>query len=151
MHDIAHWFCTSLEAKCSELIFNRSIKKHDIVYNGYLGDGDSKGFEKVKNIYPDEPVTKCECVGHIQKRVGNRLRNLKKNVKGLKGLTDSVIDKLQNYYGIAIRSNVNNLHGIKSAIAAVLFHVASTDENPWHVHCPDWCGFKRAAALGTNT
>ena len=71
----------AMEAKGAELIFNRSIKKHHIVYNGYLGDGDSKGFEKVKNIYPDEPVTKYECVGHVQKRVGNRLRKLKKMSK----------------------------------------------------------------------
>ena len=38
---------------------------------------------------------------------------------------NSVIDKLQNYFGIAIKSNVNNLKGMKSAIATV----ASTDDN----------------------
>ena len=74
-------------------------------------------------------VVKYECIGHVQKRVGNRLRKLKKKVKGLSGLTDSVIDKLQNYYGMAIRSNVNDLESMKSAVAAVLFHVASTDAN----------------------
>ncbi len=80
-----------------------SVEKHGVVYSGYLGDGDSKGYEKVKNVYPGVLVSKYECVGHVQKRVGNRLRKLKKNVKGLKGLTDGIIDKLQNYYGITIR------------------------------------------------
>ena len=48
----------------------------------------------------------------MQKRIGCRLRNLKKKEKGLGGkskLTDRIIDKLQNYYGIDIRSNKNNL------------------------------------------
>ena len=50
---------------------------------------------------------KKECVGHVQKRVGTNLRNLKKEHKRIGGkgkLTNSAIDKLQNYYGIAIRA-----------------------------------------------
>ena len=40
--------------------------------------------------------------------MGKRLRQLRKTVKGLGGnkrLTDAMIDKIQNYYGIAIRHN----------------------------------------------
>ena len=73
---------------------------------------------------------------------------------GKKRLTDEIIDRLQNYFGIAIRTNIGGLSGMKSAIAAVLFHVASTKEKPWHVHCPDgeasWCGFKSDIAIGTT-
>jgi len=57
-------------------------------------------------------IVKKECVGHVQKRVGTALRKLKKQKKGLAGrgkLTDAMIDRLQNYYGIAIRSNVGDL------------------------------------------
>ena len=49
-------------------------------------------------------VEKKECVGYVQKRLGTALRKLKKEKKGLGGkgkLTDNMIDKLQNYYGIA--------------------------------------------------
>ena len=141
----------AMETKGTEKIFNRS-KEKGLIYTGYYGDGDSKSYEKVKEVYPGVPVIKYECIGHVQTRVGNRLRKLKKTVKGLSGLTDSIIDKLQNYYGMAIRSNVNNLQGMKSAVAAVLFHVASTDANPWHDHCPDgadsWCRYK--IDIGTN-
>ena len=111
----------AMETKGTVEIFNRSKDK------GLIYTGDSKGYEKVKETYPGVSVVKYECIGHVQKRVGNRLRKLKKKVKGLSGLTDSVIDKLQNYYGMAIRSNVNDLESMKSAVAAVLFHVASTD------------------------
>ena len=39
-------------------------------------------------------VQKLECVGHVQKRVGNRLRKLKEHVKGLGGKREltNVID-----------------------------------------------------------
>ena len=44
---------------------------------------------------------------------------------------------------------------MKKSAAAVLFHVASTDEKPWHDHCPDgtdsWCRYKKDRATGTNT
>ena len=60
----------------------------------------------------------------FRKRVGCRPRNLKKQEKGIseKGkLTNNKIDRLQNCYGIAIRSNKNNLKGMQSSTKAALF------------------------------
>ena len=88
---------------------------------------DSKHFTSIKNVYPDVQVEKLECVGHVQKRVGSRLRSLKENVKNLSRrgkLTDETVDRLQKYYGIAVRGNIGDLQGIKAAIHATLFHVA---------------------------
>ena len=55
---------------------------------------------------------------------------------------------------MAKRSNVNDLQGMKSTVAAVLFYFASTDAKPWHDHCPDgadgWRRYKKDIALGTN-
>ena len=51
--------------------------------------------------YGDKEVVKFECVGHYQKRVGTLLRKLKKD-KGLGELTAPLIDKLRNYFGIAL-------------------------------------------------
>ena len=59
-----------------------------------------------------KPTKKFECVGHYQKRVGSRLRHLKKNTGGLGGkrkLTDTKIDMMQNYFGIGLRSNVTKV------------------------------------------
>ena len=79
-------------------------------------------------------------------------------VKGLGGkgkLTEAMIDKLQNYYGIAVRSNPGDLEAMKKAIHASLFHVASSKDNKWHQHCPDgkqsWCAFKADIANRTDT
>ena len=112
------------------------------------------------NTCADIEVKKLECVGHVQKRVGCRLRNLKKKEKGLGGkgkLTDRIIiDKLQNYYGIAIKSNENNLKAMQAATRATLFHVASSKENNLHYsHCPtgsdSWCKNNKDRASGTST
>ena len=58
-------------------------------------------------------------------------------------LTDSLIDKMQNYYGIAIRANVGNLNEMKNAVLASFFHCASSDACPLYNYCPvgpdSWC------------
>jgi hypothetical protein len=74
--------------------------------------------------------TKKECVGHVQKRVGTALCKLKKDNKWLGGgghLTDVMIDKLQNYYGIAIRTNCKDIHSMKKAIYAAFCHCTSLE------------------------
>ena len=62
-------------------------------------------------------------------------------------LTDGKIDILQNYYGLVVRSNFDDVDKMATAIKATLFHVPSTESNPQHDLCPDghdsWCGYKR--------
>ena len=85
------------------------------------------------------------------------LCKLKKEVPGLGGkgkLTNSMIDKLENYYGTAIRSNVGSLEGMTKAVHASLFHCVSTEAKPYHVHCPtgsdSWCRYQQDKANNTN-
>ena len=124
-------------AKC---IFERSLKKYNIRYTKFLGDGDSKSFSTVKDTYPGIEVRKLDYVGHYQKRIGNRLRKLKKKEKGLgdRGkLTDATIDCPQNYFGVAIRQNAGDLAGMVKATRASLFHVSSSKNNKFHYpNCP---------------
>ena len=67
-----------------------------------------------------------------------------------------MIDRLQNYYGIAIGQNKNNLIKIQAAVRATLFHVISSKENNWHCsNCSEgkdsWCKFHQDKANGTST
>ena len=119
-----------MEQEGVERIFGRSISKNKIRYTEYYGDGDTKSFSAVENVYGEKSVIKRECIGHVQKRVGTRLGKLKKTEKGLGklGLNDAVIDKLQNYYGIVIRGNVGCLEAMKTAIYAAWCHVASSKQ-----------------------
>lgn len=73
-------------------------------------------------------------------------------------LSDKTIDKLQEYYGKAVRSNVNrnavstkemevNVKEMMKAVWAVLYHcVIQDDEQLRHKFCPDdeesWCSYK---------
>lgn len=153
-----------MESEAAVLLWNRSIAKTKLEYHVFIGDGDSKSFAAVceaKPYGPDVAIAKEECVGHVQKRVGSNLRNLKKSLKNEKladgrpiggqgRLTDPLIDTLQTYYGNAIRSHPNDLHGMAKAIWASLFHRASTDQAPQHMFCPEgdgsWCGWQLVQA-----
>ena len=65
----------SMETEGVKRIFERSEVTHKLQYTEYFGDGDSKAFNEVQNIYGNNvEVVKKECVGHVQKRVGTALR-----------------------------------------------------------------------------
>lgn len=142
-------------------MFRRSEETHNVQYAYYVRDGDAKTFSAIakSNPYADTVVQKKECVGHVQKRMGTRLRNLRKpNVKdgnkekitGRGKLTVKLIDKLTLYYGNAIRANCDSVDKMKSAILATYYHKISTDKKPQHTMCPpgkeSWCSWQKAKA-----
>ncbi|GFV48359.1 uncharacterized protein TNCV_3508331 [Trichonephila clavipes] len=157
-----------MEIQGASKIFQRSLSLHNARYITYLEDGDCKAFDAVKkkNIYGNEyPIEKLECIGHVMKRMGTRLRRLKAQLKGqilsdgkcLSGknrLTEHEIDNLQSYYGSAIRRNHSSVQNMRQAIWAIFLHKLSTDEYPQHGFCPigedSWCGFKKAEASGKS-
>jgi len=75
-----------------------------LIYKYYLGDGDTSSYNDVVKKHQ-----KLECVGHIQKRIGTRLRKRRKEVHNAKRLTgkgkitESAVNTIQNYFGMAIR------------------------------------------------
>ena len=111
----------SMETAAAVEMFSRSVGKQNLKYTTFVEDGDSSCFAHVKepcfNKYGQGYiVVKEECDGHIQKRIGRALREYKrkhtgiklsdnKSVGGPKRLTDLMIDRIQNYYGQAIRNN----------------------------------------------
>ncbi|XP_074102194.1 uncharacterized protein LOC141529520 [Cotesia typhae] len=143
-------------------MFCRSVEKHGVKYVKYIGDGDTKTFKGILNMDPydgDPVVEKKECVGHVQKRMGARLRKAKKASKGIGGkgegkLTDKIINKLSLYYGLAIRRHPDSVEDMKNAVLATYYHNSSTDEDPQHTYCPpgaeSWCAWRKAASEGTE-
>jgi hypothetical protein len=53
--------------------------------------------------------------GLVKDKTGTKLHD-SKPLGGKGRLTESEIEKLQNYYGLAIRRNVNNLEAMKRAV-----------------------------------
>ena len=107
----------AIEPNGALLLFKRSLDFH-IRYMSLVSDGDSKTMSLLQQEAPygADQVTKMDCVGHVQKRIGTALRNLKvqhrgqklsdgKTIGGVGRLTDNRINSLQNYYGDAIRRN----------------------------------------------
>lgn len=150
-------------------MFQRSLEKFGVMYKNYIGDGDSKTYSGILKAAPygDQEVVKKECIGHVQKRMGTRLRDcVKKNVQtvenekgkkiqkktlGGKGkLTGKMIDKLTVYYGLAIRRNCDSIEKMYNAIWATYYHYCSSDEEPQHDKCPEgpesWCDWQKAAS-----
>ena len=80
------------------------------------------------------------------------MRKLKKVTKGLGGrgrLTDAVIDKLQNYFRIALCQNCGDLDSMTIACKASMYHVAG-----YHDNCPKdpntWCQYQFDKILNTS-
>ncbi|XP_072032290.1 uncharacterized protein [Amphiura filiformis] len=132
-------------------------------YTTYVGDGDSSSFSRITQEQPygpDVTTIKEECVGHIQKRMGCRLRKLVEKKKGVK-LADGKtfdekgrlhrkrVDLLQGFYGKALRTNKGNPEAASAETMAGLYHYAGD-----HSYCPTrndtWCNFKKDEISGTN-
>ena len=124
---------SAMEPERAIRIFGRSIEKRGVRYMKFYGDGDNKAFSTVQHRCGEEKVEKQECIWHYLKRVGCRLRKLKKMEKGLKDITERAIGK---------------------AIRASFFHLTSSDTNNFHNHCPkpstSWCQFRRNIVNKTN-
>lgn len=111
-------------------IFKRSEDLHNVRYVKYLGDGDSKAILAVNAACPYGDfveITKEECIGHVQKRMnGCQAKKVEESkgtklcdgkcLSGRRRLTDTCIDKIQTYYGLAIRRNIGDLESMRKAV-----------------------------------
>ena len=152
----------SMEADGAVEMFSRSVQNHKLRYTRYIGDGDTNSLKKVHDSNPygtSCSIEKLECVGHVQKRMGTRLRKLKADNRGKKladgktlggkgRLTDVQIDQITTYYGNAIRANKHNLEGMRKAIWAIYFHKKSCDKDAVHNFCGEWCSYRKAEKEG---
>ena len=123
-------------------IFKASETFNQLRYVEFLGDGDTKSHRVVvvADPYPGAVVKKLECIGHVHKRVGSRLRKLKASYKGTRTIrrrtirrwqsSHKQINKLQNYYGIAVRQYTgSSVYELKKSIGAVLYHRSEADSD----------------------
>ena len=81
----------AMEKEMVKEIFCSSVQDHKLRYTSFIGDGDTNSFKTVHDAQPygpDVTVEKIECVGHVQKRMGTRLRKLKRDF-GNRKLTDN--------------------------------------------------------------
>ena len=103
----------SMEREGAIQSFLQSIEKRNLKYTVFVRDGDTDCFGSVhdecKRIYGDSYiVTKEECIGHMQKRLGNALMKYKSVMRGTlmadkkiaggkRRLTDKASDKCRTF------------------------------------------------------
>ena len=121
----------SMESTIAEVLWLRSGK---LRYTNLVSDGDAKTYSHLLKLKPygEVPITKQECVNHVQKRVTNGLEKLRKQMKLPRnyegGLTRAKVLRLSKYFGNAIRNNIGSLEKMKTAIYATLYHCKSTEK-----------------------
>ncbi|GFW11486.1 uncharacterized protein TNCV_3810051 [Trichonephila clavipes] len=116
---------SKMEVDGMKEIFQISVPQRNAKYIKYIGDGDTKTFPELQRTAPYF-IEKVECVDHIQKRMGARLRKLKTMNRGKKlsdgksmsgkNLTDKFIDTITTYYGNAIRQNNSSVSDMRQTI-----------------------------------
>ncbi|XP_041472696.1 uncharacterized protein LOC121421961 [Lytechinus variegatus] len=114
-----------MEVEAAARMWGRSIDKHNLRYKYMVSDGDSKSFNKVREIYgtcENKLVEKLDCVGHVGKRMSNALDKVRKDIEKGEKLSDGksvgggkgwltgtkdtgAIGRLSKFYRNAVRSN----------------------------------------------
>lgn len=148
----------AMEGELGLILWKRSVELHKLKYGEFLGDGDSHTYDKVvqAQVYgPDFEIKKTDCINHVAKRMGAAVREFADETPASR-LPDKgrfqkdIVPKLQNYYGSAIKSNLNSVEKMHNAVWATWYHMRSTDEKPQHDLCPpgkdSWCFVQRALA-----
>ena len=77
----------SMEKSAVVELYERSIEKNKIRYDPFIGDGDSSAYNEVckMQVYgPTKIPGKEEDIGHVTKRMGNHLRAVVRDHKGIK-------------------------------------------------------------------
>lgn len=152
-----------MEVEAALIMFQRSLAKYGLRYTTVVCDGDCRTFNALTaaGAYGFIRICKKDCINHVAKRMGTTLRGVLDKTKaqgeslgGRGRLTQDRIKKIQSYYGYALRSNRNDVPGMKRAVEATLLHMTSTDSAPNHSKCPDgaesWCKYNRALANGEH-
>ena len=75
-----HRSSNAMETQGAGEMWARSVAKNKMRYTTFVGDGDSKAYKSVCDAKPygDIEIKKTDCIGYVQKRMGNRLREKRK-------------------------------------------------------------------------
>ena len=71
--------CPTMESEGALVLWKRSEEQLKLLYTTLISDGDAKTYNLLceNDPYNGVPIEKHDCVGHVQKRMGSRLRNKK--------------------------------------------------------------------------
>ena len=94
--------CVTVSQNTTRSIELSETERKGVRYTSFVAYGDSKNYRTIVDNNPygqGVEIVKYECLGHVGKRMGARLRKLRReeNLGGRGGLSDCFIKKVQSY------------------------------------------------------
>ena len=139
----------AMEPEAARIIWNRSGGKHNLCYSTFIGDGDSKSYQKVFSMdpHPLVPIHKEECLAHVSKRVKKTLCRLRKSTKAhtyiQHKLTEPKAEYVSsNYSTVVLQHRGKSPAQMAKGLDTFLSHVSGG-----HDSCPtdSWCRWRNTA------
>ena len=109
----------------------RSIQTHNHAYGTYIGDGDSSSFKNLLQSDPYSgvvPIRKEECIGHVRKRLKNRLV---KKIGSSQSLSNQNGRIVHLYALVVVQQRGKSAAEIQDALQVLLSHTKEKQD-----HCP---------------
>ena len=136
----------AMEGAIAVDLWSRSVKRNQLVYSTYIGDGDSSSFKRVVESDPYdglEPIRKEECLGHLQKRVK---KHLTKKSPTSASIPKAKAERVGQLYALVVVQNKGKpAEVIKQALWTLVGHLGE-DHTNCPVTCDSWCYFAKAQA-----
>jgi len=101
--------------------FTASVDCYGIVYNKFIGDGDSSVFSSIIDVYDGIKVEKIECINHIVRNFNTKLYDIAKNTVKGRNAADIPIQERRLVssdfprFGIAVRKSVDHYQQNKTS------------------------------------
>ena len=98
----------------------------------------------------------CAKVGDTSSKQSERINSTSTPIGGTGQLNEETMNSMQNFYGLAIRQNLNDKYEMKKAVGATLFLCTDiTDSESRHLFFPpgedSWCKYKKDIVTGKST
>ena len=143
-----------MEPEAAQRIWGRSLERNRLVYSVFVGDGNSKAFQRVTtlNPYPLVKVQKEECLTPVAKRLKKNLKEIEPSTKTKTYIQHKLpewkADYIASNYSTVILQNRGTTPDKLSRALRLLNHAAGI-----HSGCPtgenSWCRWNRPSISTT--
>lgn len=145
---------TAMESDVIREGFQNSISEHGLVYNQFVGDGDSSVHAKVQHVYPGITVKKIECSNHVIRNLNSKLAaislnkcklNIPINERKISGIelkfarvVKGIRSAMKYYNNLGQLTFIHNASHLADDIRNIPYHIFGR-----HVNCKScFCKFK---------
>ena len=139
----------SMEPEAAKIIWGRSVEKNQLCYSTFIGDGDSKSYQKVVSMdaYPLVPIHKEECSAHVSKRIKKTLCRIKKNTKSTKYVQHKLVEPKSEYVSSNYSTVILQHRGKTPAQMCTGLNILLSHITVDHSTCPSdtWCRWNQTS------